>query len=58
LDEIMTLIAPKTNILSSEEWDELVALKNAINYDPRTVAPDKMEKFTELMVRSLRQRGG
>jgi hypothetical protein len=54
----MTLIQEKINTLSVEEWDELVALKNAINYDPSTVSPDKMEKFTELMVRSLRQRGG
>ncbi len=54
----MTLIQEKIKTLSVEEWDELVALKNAINYDPSTVSPDKMEKFTELMVRSLRQRGG
>lgn len=56
--KFMTLLKPKTNILSSEEWNELVALKNAINYDPHTVSPEKMEEFTELMVRSLRQRGG
>ena len=49
----MTL--PKTNssILSEEEWNELVALKAAITYAPHTVSAHKMEKFTELMVRSL-----
>ena len=38
--------------LSTEEWDELVALKNAINYNPASVHPKKMELFTELLVRS------
>ena len=38
--------------LSSEEWNELVALKNAINYNPASVHPEKMELFTELLVRS------
>ena len=33
--------------------DELVALKDAITYAPQTVSAEKMEKFTELMVRSL-----
>lgn len=39
--------------LSEEEWNELVALKNAINHNPASVHPEKMELFTELMVRSL-----
>jgi len=39
--------------LSQEEWDELVALKNAINTNPAAVHPEKMELFTELLVRSL-----
>ena len=39
--------------LTEDEWNELVALKNAINYSPATVHPEKMEKFTELLVRSL-----
>jgi hypothetical protein len=38
--------------LSDEEWNELVALKNAINYNPASVHPRKMELFTELLVRS------
>jgi hypothetical protein len=32
---------------------ELIALKDAITYAPQTVSAEKMEKFTELMVRSL-----
>ena len=39
--------------LTNEEWNEMVTLKNAINYYPASVHPDKMERFTELFVRSL-----
>jgi len=49
----MTLSKTGTEELTTEEWDELVALKEAINANPATVHPDKMEKFTELLVRSL-----
>jgi hypothetical protein len=38
--------------LSKDEWNELKALKEAINYDPSQVSPIKMEKFTDLLVRS------
>lgn len=55
----MTLVqSPPRTDLSTEEWSELFALKNAINYNPHTVSPERMEKFSELMVRSLRLRGG
>lgn len=43
--------------LTKEEWDELIALKDAINYDPASVHYEKMERFTELMVRSLEGKG-
>ncbi len=49
----MTLSKSGTEVLTKEEWDELVALKDAITYSPQTVSAEKMEKFTELMVRSL-----
>jgi hypothetical protein len=49
----MTLAKTGTEILTKEEWDELVALKDAINDNPASVCAEKMEKFTELMVRSL-----
>jgi hypothetical protein len=54
----MSLIQEKRGNLTSEEWEELVALKNAINTDPASVHYQKMEKFAELMVRSLQERGG
>jgi hypothetical protein len=43
--------------LTDDEWNELVALKDAINYSPHAVSADKMEKFSELMVRSLLEKG-
>lgn len=54
----MTLSRTKDSKLTSEEWNELVALKDAINFDPHTVTPEKMELFSELMVRSLIEKGG
>ena len=51
--KLMTLAKTGTEVLTKEEWDELVALKDAITYAPQTVSAEKMEKFTELMVRSL-----
>jgi hypothetical protein len=53
----MTLAKTGPADLTTEEWNELVALKEAINYSPHTVSPEKMEKFTELMVRSLEGKG-
>jgi hypothetical protein len=49
----MTLAKTGTEVLNKEEWSELMALKDAITYAPQTVSAEKMEKFTELMVRSL-----
>jgi hypothetical protein len=49
----MTLSKSGTAELTKEEWNELVALKDAITYSPQTVSAQKMEKFAELMVRSL-----
>ena len=49
----------KTNTqLTKEEFDEMIALKNAIDYDISQVAPEKQERFTELFVRSLSYVGG
>lgn len=49
----MTLSKTGTADLTQEEWNELVALKDAISYSPQTVSAERMEKFAELMVRSL-----
>jgi len=52
----MTLPKTSSTELTQEEWNELVALKDAITYAPHTVSAHKMEKFTELMVRSWKAR--
>lgn len=44
-------------MLTTQEWDELVALKDAISYNPATVTPEKQELFTELLIRSFEYRG-
>ena len=54
----MTSITFSIKPLSTEEWEELIALKLAINDNPATVHFEKMERFSELMVRSLQERGG
>ena len=43
--------------MTQEEWNEMVALKNAINYSPAQVHPDKMEEFTRLFVQTLGGKG-
>lgn len=53
----MTLPKTGTTNLTEEEWNELVALKDAITYAPQTVSAAKMEKFAELMVRTLEGKG-
>ncbi len=43
--------------LTTDEWTELCALKDAINYNPASVHYEKMERFAELMVRTLEGKG-
>ena len=57
-DHAMTIQPTKNEQLTEQEWNEMVALKSAINYQPQSVAPHKMEMFTEYLVRSLKQKGG
>lgn len=44
-------------MLNTEEWNELFALKDAISYNPASVAPEKQELFTQLLIRSFEYRG-
>lgn len=53
----MTLPHKQDN-LTEQEWSEMVALNRAINQMPQSVVPEKMEMFTEYLVRSLREKGG
>jgi len=54
----MTLSSRKATILTDEEWDEMNALRKVITERPQSLVPEKMEKFTEYMVRSLKEKGG
>jgi hypothetical protein len=53
----MTLSRSTKTDLSNDEWNELVALKDAININPATVHPGKMELFTSLLVKTLEGKG-
>lgn len=44
---------PGPDPLSDTEWAELNTLRNAIKDQPSSVHPAKMERFTELFVRTL-----
>jgi hypothetical protein len=54
----MTSSARNQKELTDAEWHEMTALKKAINQQPSAVIPEKMEAFTEYLVRSLREKGG
>ena len=54
----MTSSARKHQELTDAEFNEMTALKNAINHDITQVVPEKMEEFTAYLVRSLREKGG
>lgn len=54
----MTYSNKSNSKLTENEWEEMVALKNAINELPQAVVPEKMEQFTEYLVRSLKEKGG
>jgi len=57
-EQTMTFSSRKATTLTDDEWNEMTALKDAINTNPATVHPEKMEKFTEYLVRSLKEKGG
>jgi hypothetical protein len=40
-------------MITEEEFQELDALRRAINDNPASVHPEKMERFTELFVKSI-----
>jgi len=54
----MTLSSGKNEKLTDAEWQEMSALKDAINQRPQAVVPEKLEEFTAYLVRSLREKGG
>jgi len=53
----MTANIEKKDPLTDEEWLEFVALKDVINECPQCLSSDKMEVFTNYLVRSMREMG-
>lgn len=56
LDSAVMLGSPNMEVqmsLTNDEWNEMAAIRRAINDHPASVHPDKMERFTQLFVRSL-----
>jgi len=53
----MTLSSGKQEKLTEDEWKEMDALRKVISQRPQALIPEKMEKFSEYMVRSLREMG-
>jgi hypothetical protein len=53
----MTLPSKGQENLTQEEWNEMDALRKVIAERPQALIPEKMEKFTEYLVRSLRELG-
>jgi hypothetical protein len=53
----MTLSSGKQENLTDDEWNEMNALRKVITQRPQALVPEKMEKFTEYMVRSLKEMG-
>lgn len=56
-NKLMTLSSGKKDKLTDDEWNEMSALKDAINQLPQSVHPDKMEEFTAYLVRSMKEMG-
>lgn len=53
----MSQFSSKNPDLSTDEWNELIAIKDAINYNPSQVHYNEMERFADLMVRTLQGKG-
>lgn len=56
-DKPMTFSKKSNQELTNDEWNEMDALRKAINQSPQSVHPEKMEQFTEYLVRSMKEMG-
>lgn len=50
----MTYFQNKDKNLTDDEWNEMNALRMVMNDNPAALHPDKMEQFTEYLIRSMR----
>ena len=53
----MTYFKNNDHNLTDDEWNEMNALREVINQNPASLHPDKMEQFTEYLIRSMRGTG-
>lgn len=53
----MTLSSGKQEKLTDDEWQEMDALRKVMAERPQALVPEKMEEFTEYLVRSLKEMG-
>ena len=51
----MTFISKTTDHLTEEEQSEMEALREMMKFTPHAVHPDKMEKYTNYLVRSMKR---
>jgi hypothetical protein len=51
----MTFISKTTDHLTAEEKSEMEAIREMLHFTPHAVHPDKMEKYTNYLVRSMRK---
>ena len=51
----MTFISKTTDHLTTEEMSEMEAIREMLQFTPHAVHPDKMEKYTQYLVRSMTQ---
>ena len=51
----MTFISKTTDPLTAEEKSEMEAIREMLHFTPHAVHPDKMEKYSNYLVRSMRK---
>ena len=51
----MTFISKTTDKLTAEEMSEMKAIREMMHFTPHAVHPDKMEKYTNYLVRSIKK---
>ena len=51
----MTFISKTTDHLTAEETSEMEAIREMLHFTPHAVDPDKMEKYTNYLVRRMKK---
>ena len=56
--KIMTFSKQTSKNTIENTWNDIAAIKNAMNDNPASVHPDKMEQLTEYLVATIKEMGG